>query len=402
MPSTLTWLDASAEQQRRVREIVRLFEEPGTRDELGVGPIRDSFSDQLFPGTSVIQTRARYFLFVPWLFKAATARGHYGQALLDQVDRRERQLIERFRAAEITDGLIGRQAGARVKILPSTIYWGGLTRWGVLTAPMTPKAVAEASRRSTGSEEDELAFRSVGPWHPTLPPAPPGFPDAGSGGFDLTAAEAQWLYERIEDRLPGTLLAHLVAGDPLAETDAPWREPVALSAPTPIAELLEHARRFSLLVHGAALLYNLLAAERYEQQGFTRLDGPSGWYLNALDDWATQYGDEMDAGWDWPEFWEVVETGNPRIPPGARSFVEDWHEGIRRCGGPERVAADDGMRNLVRGRVARLRGSRAVLGNDKLLATWGGSSGSAALVYRWGTVRQLVVDIQEGIARVGA
>lgn len=402
MPSTLTWLDASAEQQRRVREIVRLFEEPGTRDELGVGPIRDSFSDQLFPGTSVIQTRARYFLFVPWLFQAATARGRGGQALLDQMDRRERQLIERFRAAEITDGLIGRQAGARVKILPSTIYWGGLTRWGVLTAPMTPKAVAEASRRSTDSEEDELAFRSVGPWHPTLPPAPPGFPDADSGGFDLTATEAQWLYERIEDRVPGTLLAHLVAGDPLAETDAPWREPVALSAPTPIAELLEHARRFSVLVHGAALLYNLLAAERYEQQGFTRLDGPSGWYLEALDDWATQYEEEMGAGWDWPEFWAVVQAGHPRIPPGARSFVEDWYEGIGRCGGPDRVATDDAMRNLVRGRVARLRGSRAVLGNDKLLATWGGSSGSTALVYRWGTVRQLVVDIQEGLARAGA
>ena len=44
MTSALTWLDVSAEQQRRVREILRLFEEPGTRDELGIGPVRDSFS----------------------------------------------------------------------------------------------------------------------------------------------------------------------------------------------------------------------------------------------------------------------------------------------------------------------------------------------------------------------
>ena len=58
MPSALTWLDVSAEQQRRVRDMIRLFEEPGTRDELGVGPVRDAFSELLFPGTSVIQTRA--------------------------------------------------------------------------------------------------------------------------------------------------------------------------------------------------------------------------------------------------------------------------------------------------------------------------------------------------------
>lgn len=55
-----------------------MFEEPGTRDELGIGPVRDAFSEQLFPGTSVIQTRARYFLFVPWAFKEA-ARRHRGQ-----------------------------------------------------------------------------------------------------------------------------------------------------------------------------------------------------------------------------------------------------------------------------------------------------------------------------------
>jgi hypothetical protein len=46
--SALTWLDVSAEQQRRVRDMIRLFEEPGTRDELGVGPVRDAFSELLF------------------------------------------------------------------------------------------------------------------------------------------------------------------------------------------------------------------------------------------------------------------------------------------------------------------------------------------------------------------
>ena len=45
-----------------------LFEEKESRDELGLGPIRDSITDHLLPGTSTIQTRVRYMLFVPWIY----------------------------------------------------------------------------------------------------------------------------------------------------------------------------------------------------------------------------------------------------------------------------------------------------------------------------------------------
>ena len=95
--------------------------------------------------------------------------------LLQRVDRNERQLIERFRNAGFVEGLIGRQAGARVKTLPSTIYWNGLDRLGVLVTSMTPRAVAQLAGPSV-DEEDELEFRNGSPWHPTLPDPPPGFP----------------------------------------------------------------------------------------------------------------------------------------------------------------------------------------------------------------------------------
>ncbi len=39
-------------------EVIDLFGEDDTRDELGLGTIRDGFADLLFPGTSTIQTRA--------------------------------------------------------------------------------------------------------------------------------------------------------------------------------------------------------------------------------------------------------------------------------------------------------------------------------------------------------
>ena len=78
MPSTFAWLDTSAEEQRKIRELVALFTEKETLDALGIGQIRDVFSNAMFPGLSVIQTRARYLLLVPWSFIAAarsTGRG---------------------------------------------------------------------------------------------------------------------------------------------------------------------------------------------------------------------------------------------------------------------------------------------------------------------------------------
>ena len=65
--STLTWLDSSEHERRSVLELVSALNEPGTLDELGIGTIRDTIADTLFPGTSTIQTRARYFLFIPWI-----------------------------------------------------------------------------------------------------------------------------------------------------------------------------------------------------------------------------------------------------------------------------------------------------------------------------------------------
>jgi len=57
--STLSWLDYTDEDQRRARELIALFSETESRDELGIGSVCDALSELMFPGISVIQTRAR-------------------------------------------------------------------------------------------------------------------------------------------------------------------------------------------------------------------------------------------------------------------------------------------------------------------------------------------------------
>ena len=74
MASKFGWIDFSEKERQQMLDIIDLFNKQDTRDELGVGTIRDAFSDHFFPGTSTIQTRARYFLFVPWIYRDVERR----------------------------------------------------------------------------------------------------------------------------------------------------------------------------------------------------------------------------------------------------------------------------------------------------------------------------------------
>ena len=67
--SSLAWIDFDEAERQRVQRIMEFFKERDSRDELGLGPIRDSIADHLFPGSSTIQTRLRYMLFIPWLYR---------------------------------------------------------------------------------------------------------------------------------------------------------------------------------------------------------------------------------------------------------------------------------------------------------------------------------------------
>ena len=64
MSSHFAWIDFSDTERQRMMDVIRLFHQQDTRDELGIGSIRDAFANHFFPGTSTVQTRARYMLFI--------------------------------------------------------------------------------------------------------------------------------------------------------------------------------------------------------------------------------------------------------------------------------------------------------------------------------------------------
>ena len=57
----LGWIDFSKQDRTNAINIINSMKEKGVLDELGFGSLRQAFADFFFPGTSTIQTRAKYF-----------------------------------------------------------------------------------------------------------------------------------------------------------------------------------------------------------------------------------------------------------------------------------------------------------------------------------------------------
>lgn len=400
MASTIAWLDTSADEGRRVRELIALFSEKGTLDELGVGQIRDVFSNALFPGTSTIQTRARYFLLVPWSYQAAAKSGRSGGLLREHAERVERILVETLRAMPDQHGVIGAQRGAKVKNLPSTIYWNGLLTLGVLRRDVAPEGLA--ADRPQRDAADELAARVRSDWHPTIPAAPDGFPQTVEGGLALTAPEAVWLRERVLESVPGTLLAHLVAADhaPEKESRYPWRDAVCVAVSGPAAEVLRHAHLFSLVMEGATRLYSFQVAEAYERAGFNAVTGAVEKHRDAYQTWTRAVDDErhlLDA-WDLGAFWSFVRRQNEHVSPMTERFVQAWVWAVLTGAAAEALDVGPAVRRLVAERERSVKRGQARLTNPRLLALWGGGGGGG-LDFRWPTVKTIVTDIHEGVSR---
>ena len=401
MGSQIGWLASSRDEQQKMREMLNLFSENDTRDELGIGQIRDAFSDALFPGTSTLLGRARYFVLIPWCFQKAESKEISGRRLEAAVERNEKHVLFAIRDMDDTKGLVGKRAGKDVKTLPSTIYWSALLRYGIRIEANQYRDGSAANGAFGDLEETEVVVRRTTNWHRSIPAPPPEFPREVPGGFAMTRDEAEWLRERMLETAPGTWLAHFLQTShrPSEDSPAPWTEASTNDAALGLRVLLEQAELFSLVMHGAALLYNLLIAERYAEAGFSRVAGTDQHYRDLLAVWADDVAAERRlATWDMRAMWAQVESVNPRIRANAstKSFVTSWVKQAIACGGKE-VADSKVLRELVASRERNIKKGQSRLLNKKLLQEWSGQSGSSALTFRWQQVRQILTDIHNGL-----
>lgn len=406
MPSTFTWLDYSEADRRKMLDVINAFREKETRDELGLGSVRDAFADQLFPGTSTIQTRARYFLFVPWIYLRLERDRVRSSDIARQARRDELRLIEALiKGGETGEGagVIGARARAKLQRLPSSVYWLGLSTLGVRLFGGSLDQYHRSldrfyeiarQRRSMRGEEDDLLDEPLGlNWHPSLPAAPPDLLERAT--FKLTAEEADYLSDQIRVRQPGSLLRFLLDVDsPTPDVEFPWEHPDLGQFPALLREQLTHARHFSEVMHGAPLLYNLMLAELTGREDLVER------YRAWLQGWASQLISQRAEleRWDLNRFWGIVRAQGARVTPQSQHFVETW---IREVCQPETLAAiaeHPQLRQIVHRREVALKRRLSRLENPRARELWTGQSGLGQLSYRWGSAHRLLSDIHAGLA----
>jgi hypothetical protein len=395
MPSRLAWLDHDEAERRRMQEVIELFREHDTVDELGLGSIRDAFSNLLFPGTSVLHTRARYFLFIPWIYLELERQKISSAHIADRARRDEIRLINALieGGQGEGDGVIGALARDRLKQLPSYAYWNGLEVHGIRRYHGSIDRYHRSLdgyylvlQEAPPNEGDEPIVSLISNWDDGLPPRPDGVLE--STEFELARSEALYLRERIHASAPGSLLDVFVSrARPSRRVPFPWQHPDVAKLPKDLKASLELARVFSEVMHGASLLYNLMLAE------MRSLDVLVIDYSTRLEEWSKQAA--VPSNWAWDEFWELVLGVNRRIYPATRRFVERWFE-LSTKGAISRQPA---ARNLITDRERVTKGSQARLLNRRALELWGGSSGMSQLNYRWPVVERIVNDILRGAAR---
>lgn len=413
--SVFGWLDQDDQTRNQMLEIIDLFREQGILDELGTAQIRDAFSDRFFPGITTIQTRVRYFLFVPWIHIIVDGEGRTGR----DAQRRERELhahlVQSLRTGNEADtGIIGIRAGESLQRLPGGIYWTGLSAWGIRRSTESVERYDEKRHLANHGDDDaevaesgELLSGASRYWHRGMPKPPEGLFEQTS--FELTLEEAEFLQERVIDSCSGTLLEACVSGKVgnIESASFPWDLDGLDNLDQTLGEDIEHARKFALLAEGAINLYNLMLAERSSEFEIGGSDPDQleenerrvAEYTDRFTRWAHEIIAERDAllAWDRDAFWDRVRDLRPTLSPATTHFFEAWMN--LAISDPEALPRSDDARRLISNRERRRKGSLARLHYLRPLERWSGSSGLGRMTYRWPNARPHVIDILDGLER---
>jgi len=228
----LGWIDFSKTERNKILSVLELLSQDGTLDELGIAPVRDDFSNLFFPGTSTIQTRAKYFFLVPYALKELELSEETNpNKILRELNEVERECGEiLLEQNKNENGIIGKrslQNGKWVKRTPADIYWAGLRKYGIFTggnislteyvraacALKKQKAtLTKLGNRNDSAEENEADDKNAGNLFKMQFWKMPLYNDNWYDEIDmrLTKDEGAFLKEQIILTCPNTILSYIL------------------------------------------------------------------------------------------------------------------------------------------------------------------------------------------------
>ncbi len=400
------WINFSQKHRDRVMLVMDMYKNQGVIDELGLGTIRDSISNKLFPGTSTIQTRAKYFLLIPWILQEVESKGRLDRFRSD-LDELEVSFVKVLRknSPELDSGVIGRTlANANPRRKPSSIYWNGLRTYDILEFPGSlsdyitnlrsynkKKQMNDADGNVPGNDRDASHLDQHRLWT-QLPKPPTDWKE--NLIIDLTGDEAKFLKERIVLSNSDSLWAYALNFIPdTAKSFSNISDFLTVETlPKHLKELVKLAVDFNFIMQGALIQYNLLIQLSREKGRTTELLPVWTNYWNGIIkfDWNN---------WDIHQLWEAC----PRTPIQTKRFVENWIEIAT-----SKTFDETRATQLLKTRELNLKGIRRARLHDKAIAqsqesftgiTVYKDESVSYLNYRWNTVKVLLNDIQNGLEK---
>jgi len=277
----LGWIDFSKEERNKIVSILRLLGTQTAVDELGIGTIRDAFSDMLFPGISTLQTRAKYFVLIPYLFMLAEREkfSNFSDVRLwitKQEDLLVKTLIENSGEVE---GIIGNRIfkqGRNVKYKPSILYWNGLRTLGILRYPKLSMDDAfrityqhsvknrEISLKSEGVSDAADDVDAINDSPVIFSPIKPTYDVLTQSKINLTKNEAEYLFHQFtkSENAKDSLLKYMLENHLVFESFEDFETD---NLPVKLKETVRLAQDFADFIYGAHLLYNVIYSDGKDQ-----------------------------------------------------------------------------------------------------------------------------------------
>ena len=392
----LGWIDFSKEDRQKALDVINLLSEQGAVDELGIGIVRDAFANYFFPGTSTIQTRAKYFLIVPYILRDAVD-GRYGKdvnRILRAIDTEEKECgIKLLESNPKAEGVIGTRVLPKgwVARKPSDIYWNGIRTYGIfcdygLSIPEyvslavklnTQKSSAKLGNRNDEAEENEKDDSDAGDimnvsfWN--LPIYHDNWRDNLT--IELTNEEAFYLDKQIQKGAKGTLLEYVLKNridmnkyEDFVSMAADLSEKVEEK----LSYMMKLACEFNNLVYMARVRFNVMLSEEENEVAVSEWD-------------RLKPQVKRRANVDLSAVFHELELHNP----GTYLFLSKLQEAFKAL---DIDAADE----LVKKRERQLKGiNRAKLNRTKEFdhSKW---VGGGELDYRFSNARRMINDIYSG------
>ena len=401
------WIDFSPDHRDRVAAVLDMLKPEGVVDELGIGSIRDAFADQMFPGISTIQTRAKYFFIVPYLLYEYQQLPLAQQRRISPSKYLEMQefevmwkLADQYEHKEGT-GVIGITKYKPEKIMrrPSAIYWNGLSVFKFIQngglgvdSFLNSRSEATASLASDAAQgddspKDDLDAEFINRFQLKLPYDRNWLK---SLTLNLTKSEAKLLSDRIRSTGKDHLISKLMEdrnlfkifknADSFADFALISINQKLLSPEVEKTVILAHD--FSELMFGAHCAYNCIL----QNKKFSTTDSSDEWT-----EWIKNIRLNM---LDFSNFNpSAVLTFPPNLRPYTRQFVINWWDFVTS------PSASVFRRNeLIESQEANTKRYKARIRQNKYddvaEAKW---IGLGKLEYRMSQVKTILQDIYTGM-----